>query len=249
MLKQHWGVIKARAEPMTGVHLLYLHCPTLALAAGPGQFVMVRCSASVDPYLRYPFPIHRLQPDGIAIMVPLGEATAWLSQRQVGSEVDLLGPGGRALDLRHPEHTALLAQGAGVAPLLCIADRARGPVTLMLQAATTGQVYPPELLPKNVEYLPFIGRADDVAWLQAVKSLVGWSQVIYAAGGEAFYRQLRLELGLGALHTGVAPLQVWANGDFACGAGVCRGCAIRTKRGWRQRCQDGPFFNLEDLVE
>ena len=247
MFKQHWGIIKAKAEPMTGVHLLYLHCPTLAASAAPGQFVMVRSSATTDPYLRYPLPIHRLQPDGIVIIVPAVESVAWLAQRQVGAEVDLLGPGGRALEMQRKQHIALLAQGVGVAPLLCIADRAQGPVTLVLQAATAGQVYPRELLPKTIEYQPFIGRTVDDAWQQALVSLAGWAQVIYAAGSDAFYRQLRVRLGASPLQMRAGTVQGWVNGDLACGSGVCRGCAIQTRRGTRLRCQDGPFMDLDEL--
>ncbi|MHB1356360.1 MAG: iron-sulfur cluster-binding protein [Anaerolineae bacterium] len=247
MLKQHWAIIKAKAEPMAGGHLLYLHCPTLAASATPGQFVMVRSSPAIDPYLRYPLAIHRLQADGFVLMVPADESVAWLAQRQVGAEVDVLGPGGRALDVQRIQHTALLAQGIGVAPLVCIADRTRGPVTLLLQAASAGQVYPRELLPKTVEYQPFVGRAEDDAWQLALASLAGWAQVIYAAGSDAFYRQLRARLGANSplLRSGV--VQVWVNGDLACGSGVCRGCEIQTRRGPRLRCQDGPFMNLDEL--
>jgi dihydroorotate dehydrogenase electron transfer subunit len=247
MFKQHWGIIQARAESMVGVHLLYLHCPTLAASAAPGQFVMVNSSTSIDPFLRYPLPIHRLRPDGIVLMVPDGESVAWLAQRQVGAEVDLLGPGGRALELHHKQPIALIAQGVGVAPVLCIADRTQGPVTLVLQAATAGQVYPRELLPRSIEYQPFIGRSDEAAWQEALASLAVWAQVIYAAGSDAFYRQLKVRLGVNPFSVHTGRVQVWTNGDLACGSGACRGCVISTTRGPRFRCQDGPFMDLNEL--
>lgn len=247
MFKQHWGIIKAKAEPMTGVSLLYLHCPTLAASAAPGQFVMVRSSATADPYLRYPLPIHRLQPDGIVVMVPAIESVTWLAQRRVGAEVDLLGPGGRVLEIPRQQHVALIAQGVGIAPLLCIADHANGPVTLMLQAATAGQVYPRELLPKTIEYQPFIGSVNDDAWQEALASLAGWAQEIYASGSDAFYRQIRVRLRANLLPMRSGTVQVWVNGDLACGSGVCRGCAIQTRHGTRLRCHDGPFMDLDEL--
>jgi dihydroorotate dehydrogenase electron transfer subunit len=247
MFKQHWAIIKAKAEPMAGVHLLYLHCPTIAAATSPGQFVMVRSSASIDPYLRFPLPVHRLQADGIALLVPAGRALTWLIQRRVGDEVDLLGPGGRALDLRRKQPIALIAQGAGVAPLACIADRAQGAIALLLQAATTGQVYPRELLPRSIEYQPFIGTGDDEGWQKGLTSMAVWAQAIYAAGSDAFYRQLRVRLGDGILQKQHGLVQVWTNGDLACGSGACRGCAIPTRHGLRWRCQDGPFMDLDAL--
>jgi dihydroorotate dehydrogenase electron transfer subunit len=247
MFKQHWGIINARVEATAGVHLLYMHCPSLAVSAAPGQFVMVRSSPSCDPYLRYPFPIHRLQPDGVVLMVPPGESLSWLAQRQVGAEVDILGPGGRALELPGKQHIALIAQGVGIAPLVCIADRARGPVTLVLQAATTGQVYPRELLPKSIEYQPFIGRSDDEGWYKVLASLAVWAQVIYASGGDMFYQQLKERLGSNLFSVRPTAVQVWVDRDLACGSGACRGCVIPTRHGPRLCCQDGPFINLDEL--
>jgi len=36
---------------------------------------------------------------------------------------------------------------------------------------------------------------------------------------------------------------------MACGMGVCQGCAVKTKaEGYRMVCEDGPVFNLRDIV-
>jgi dihydroorotate dehydrogenase electron transfer subunit len=35
---------------------------------------------------------------------------------------------------------------------------------------------------------------------------------------------------------------------MGCGHGVCYGCTIRTKKGLKQVCKDGPVFGLDDII-
>jgi dihydroorotate dehydrogenase electron transfer subunit len=44
------------------------------------------------------------------------------------------------------------------------------------------------------------------------------------------------------------PVQVSLEVRMGCGRGVCYGCTIKTRQGLRQVCQDGPVFNLEDVI-
>ena len=34
---------------------------------------------------------------------------------------------------------------------------------------------------------------------------------------------------------------------MACGVGVCLGCAVETKQGFKMVCSDGPVFYLEQI--
>jgi dihydroorotate dehydrogenase electron transfer subunit len=42
-------------------------------------------------------------------------------------------------------------------------------------------------------------------------------------------------------------VQVLLETPMACGTGLCYGCAIKTRRGMRQVCRDGPRFELRDV--
>ncbi len=44
------------------------------------------------------------------------------------------------------------------------------------------------------------------------------------------------------------PVQVSLEIRMGCGFGACYGCSIKTKQGLKQICQDGPVFNLEDVL-
>ena len=35
---------------------------------------------------------------------------------------------------------------------------------------------------------------------------------------------------------------------MGCGRGVCYGCTLKTREGLKQVCQDGPVFNLDDIL-
>ena len=82
MPSSYLATIQGLAQPMPGVHLLYLHGPKLAQLARPGQFVMLRCGEGLDPYARLPLPIHRLMDEGLALCFRATRPeTRWLASR------------------------------------------------------------------------------------------------------------------------------------------------------------------------
>ena len=44
------------------------------------------------------------------------------------------------------------------------------------------------------------------------------------------------------------PVQISLEVRMGCGLGVCYGCTIKTKNGLQQVCQDGPIFELDDVL-
>ncbi|MFC1919157.1 hypothetical protein ACFLWW_04235 [Chloroflexota bacterium] len=44
------------------------------------------------------------------------------------------------------------------------------------------------------------------------------------------------------------PVQVSLEVRMGCGRGVCYGCTIKTKQGPKLACEDGPVFNLDDIL-
>ena len=43
-------------------------------------------------------------------------------------------------------------------------------------------------------------------------------------------------------------VQVSLEERMACGVGACYGCTVKTRKGPKQVCQDGPVFELADIV-
>lgn len=240
---------------MPGVYLLRAEAAELAREAEPGQFVMVRCGE--DAVLRRPLSLHQVAPEDspreIALLFSVqGEGTKWLSRRQPGEKVDLLGPLGNSFTIPSKSRRLLLvAGGVGIAPLVFLAQRAlsRGhSVTLLLGASTAAQLYPASLLPPRVKLVTATddgsaGRKGTVVDL--LEEYLEKADALYACGPVAMYKSL---FHLIERKDYQKPAQVSLEVRMGCGVGACYSCTIRTKRGLKQVCRDGPVFSLEEVL-
>jgi dihydroorotate dehydrogenase electron transfer subunit len=246
---------RAVADRLT---LLWLSAPEVSGRARPGQFTMLRLGDGFDPFLARPFWIHRVRDgaDGeeLALLIEaVGRVTALLCRAEPGWPLRLLGPLGRAVPLRPGVRNLLLvADGAGIAPLVWLADEetVRGrSVTLLLGGRSGEQLYPLELLQPEVEVAVATddgsrGRRGSVAEL--VGDYATWADEIVACGPVELYRALA-----GVLRRLLwrRPCQVLLQVPIACGTGLCGDCAVPTRRrGTALACRVGPAFDLHDLV-
>lgn len=250
MPRQHRTIVDGVTEPMPGALLVWLRAPDLAAAASAGQFVMVRAGEGLDPYLRYPLPVHRLTGEGVAVLATASSgAFGALGRLAVGDDLDVYGPCGRALDL--PAGTAavgLLGQAPVLGPLLAVVDRHRGPLQLLTLAPTPRQSYPRQLLPATTEYAAYTGSDGVEGFWEAAALLVRWADRVYASGGLALYRRLADLVARERVAVPEGFASVWVERDMACGAGACGSCLVMTRRGARRACVEGPFFDLSELV-
>jgi dihydroorotate dehydrogenase electron transfer subunit len=241
--------VTANSQPMTGAHLLWLEAPEIAKQARPGQFVMVHCGENDEHPLRRPLSIALREGNRIALLFNIvGGGTQWLSQRASGDNFDLLGPLGNGFSISHGAKKLLLvAGGMGIAPLCFLANEAvrRGlAVTLLYGAPTATQLYPH--LPNEVRLVTATedgsqgkkGMITDV-----LPDFIKDSNQIFACGPLAMYQTMAKmsELKTKSVHIS---LEV----RMGCGLGVCYGCTVKTKNGLKQVCQDGPIFELNDIL-
>ena len=240
-------------EILPGTHLVWLQAPQIAGLARPGQFVMVRCSDSFDPFLRRPLSIHRVDTaDGLIALLfeVVGRGTSWLSRAAPGDEIDIVGPFGNGYSLDLADAPLLLIGGGiGVAPLLFLSDEAtaRGySVTLLMGARTRTLLYPASLVASNVLYVKatedgsegVAGKVTDV-----IDPYMGQSDHVFACGPAAMYRCIA-EGGNLRRKT----VQVSFEALMGCGVGACCSCTIKTRGGLRRVCKDGPVFELADII-
>lgn len=246
------ATVLSNTEVMPGVHLLWAEAPDVAAGARPGQFVMVRVGEGPDPLLRRPLSIHRLapldRPRRIALLFAVvGRGTALLAQRGEGDRLDILGPLGNGFEIGPGTHRMLLvAGGLGIAPLVALAEEGvrRGLGVTMLQgAATAAQLYPAQMLPPVValEVATEDGSAGTRCAVPQLVPAVAADQV-FACGPLSMYQSMAAVLG------GERSVQVSMEARMGCGLGLCYGCTIETRQGPRKVCQDGPVFELEDIV-
>lgn len=125
--------IKARILSNLKIHDGYfkmgVQAPQVAQSAKPGQFIQIRCSDTLDPFLRRPFSVHRVRArKEIEILYEVvGKGTKILAEKKQGDFIDILGPLGTGFTLPRITNderriTILIAGGIGVAPLVFLAE-------------------------------------------------------------------------------------------------------------------------------
>ena len=258
---------RTHTRTISGSLLIWLRCPEIAQEARPGQFVMVGCGE--ECMLPRPFSIHRVNGNSdIAIFFAVwedGKGTRWLSQCQPGDKVEMFGKAlGTSFNIKPKSNRLLLvAGGIGIAPLWFLAEQGSKQghdVTLFLGASgaykpteeeNPPQLYPAERLPQGIE-VKTITTTPDGKEKMATDLLLKYPQYVkradqvFACGPTAMYRDManrKKELGL----TGKS-VQISLEMRMGCGRGVCYGCTVKTKRGLKQVCQDGPVFELNDII-
>jgi dihydroorotate dehydrogenase electron transfer subunit len=244
-----------RGRVLLNSQLIWLNCPQIASEASPGQFVMVGCGKECT--LPRPFSIHQVNDEGdIALFFAVwedGKGTNWLSQRHIGDTVNLLGPLGNGYSIQPSSHNLLLlAGGIGIAPLYFLAQaalRRKCQVKLLHGASTATHLYPKHLLPAKVELLTITedGTTGQKGMItDFLSNFADWADQVFACGPTVMHYDMALrkkELKLEG-----KPVQISLEVRMGCGLGVCYGCTVKTKNGLKQVCQDGPVFELDDII-
>jgi dihydroorotate dehydrogenase electron transfer subunit len=249
-LKQAKANVVANNEIMPGVYLIRLDCLQIEKAEA-GQFVMVRCGEDFEYPLRRPLSIHQQDGKRFALLFNVvGKGTQWLAQCQAGDELDLLGPLGNGFNIHSDAQNLLLvAGGIGIAPLVFLAQQASSQgcqVELLLGAATAAQLYPQNLLPPKVKLITAtengsLGKKGMIT--DYLPDFISGVDQVFACGPVSMYQTIAKQ----KLAT-TKPVQVSLEVRMGCGLGVCYGCTVKTQNGLKQVCQDGPVFNLEDIL-
>ncbi len=251
-------------------HLVWFAAPEVVRGAVPGQFVMLRCvepgpgeetpptavAMPDDPLLPRPMSIHRLRQgaDGQEWSIlydVVGRGTTWLASRRPGDLIHCWGPLGQGFEVGRASHQLLfVAGGIGVAPLVWLAheELRRGKsVTMILGGRSADQIFPASLLPPEVEVVVTTedgssGRRGLAT--EAFAEHLEWCDEAFACGPNAMFEAMAEMTRRSPTRR---PVQVLLEQRMACGAGICYGCAIETRRGMRLVCKDGPRFDLEDV--
>jgi len=270
-MRQSLCTITSNVEISAGVRLMWVEAPNIAIAAQPGQFITARCE---DFILRRPLSIHQVSPlsspsmgedlgEGeIALLFQVvGGGTAWLSQRQVGDKIDILGPLGKGFSIpsviakhevpKQSKNLLLVAGGIGIAPLTFLAQRVSPwhQVTLIHGASTAAQIYPLSSLNK-VRFIPVTedgSTGEKGVVTDILPDSLDWADQIYACGPVDMYKAMAT-MSLRAERSNLKKCQVSLEVRLGCGIGACYGCTIPTKKGLKKVCQDGPVFELDDIL-
>jgi len=276
-MKLERATVLSQEEVYENTYLMWLSCPPVAKGASPGRFLMVHCGDAYDPLLPRPMSFHRLRdassPGGQTLSLTRGGATqaspperrfailydvrgrgtAWLSARRAGDVLPLFGPLGRGYSMnRHTQNLLLVAGGLGIAALIALADEAIASgksVTLLQGARTAARLYPPELLPPEVEAL---SATDDGSTghhgyvTDLIPQHLSWADQLFACGPTPMFAGMAHVMREARSRK---PVHALLEERMGCGTGICYGCDVFTRRGVRLVCRDGPRFELRQVFE
>jgi dihydroorotate dehydrogenase electron transfer subunit len=241
----------AARRPVGAYVELSLDAPEVAERAQPGQFVAFAVGGPTSAMLLRRSIAISGTADGVVTVVvaPHAAGSIWLTERQPGDVVDVVGPLGRPYPLPAPGGRALLVGGGyGAAALVGLAAelRSRGnAVTSVAGAASADRLCSVDDLRAlgDVHVLTDDGSAGRQGMVTlAVDDLLPSADVVYACGPMPMLRAV----ASAATEAG-KPSYVAVEEAMACGIGVCMTCVLPVvgedgRSRFARSCTEGPVF-------
>ena len=232
----------------------------IARECRPGQFVQVRVNDGIDPLLRRPFSIHRVQRDKESLDLfykVVGRGTQLMQLLKKGDVIDLIGPLGNGFLInRDFQQAIIIAGGMGSAPMFFLIDEllnAGKKIILFWGVKDKSEVYNlPELKKNNMEIhistengsMGYKGIITDIFKSSLHLFNKPNSMKGFVCGPKGMIRSLQSVVGETPFQW-----QVSMEEKMACSMGVCMGCGIKIKSGIHKMvCSDGPVFDLSEVV-
>lgn len=238
-----------------------VEAPSIVEKSKPGNFIEIRVSDQTSPFLRRPISIYNLdRENGILefIFQVKGNGTEILAQKEVGSQIDIIGPlGYGTFKYEKYENLAIIGGGIGVFPLYELAKCAK-------KDNKSVNTY---LGFRNIDFVvledefrdvsdKLVLTTDDGSYGEKGFAITylekdiedGKIDSIYACGPLPMLRavqKLAIEKNI--------PCQVSLEERMGCGLGVCLGCAVKTARSPKDApeywhvCKAGPVFQAKDV--
>ena len=247
-------------------NVIALAAPEIALAAAPGQFVMVKPAHESAPLLRRPFSVFEIlrTDDGVEGLTLLskriGTTTNILFNAAVGDVISCLGPLGQPFDLVDPPADAwMIAGGVGLAPFATLTEALQSrktSVTLIYGARTSHELFHLDWFrTRGVRVLLATedGSSGDrgrvtVPLERELQASSDRNVMVYACGPEPM-----LEAVVHLASRYGRRSQVSVERVMGCGLGGCYSCVIPVRNGsggqhYVRSCIAGPVFRGEEIV-
>lgn len=220
----------------------------------PGQFINILLAQGYDHLLRRPISIAEVDPTQQRLTIVfrvVGQGTEWLSKRQVGDQLDIMGPLGSGFSLP-PQNSKVIVVGGGIGipPLYQLTKEL-------------------SLLTKHIQIVLGFRDQGDCFWLDRFRAL---GQLVVATedgsqGEQGYVTDVinPVEAYDYLYSCGPLPMlkglkQHFQNTDvqgyvsleerMACGVGACYGCVCSSedKKTNLRICKEGPVFPWKEVT-
>ena len=229
-----------------GPHELALRVPGWP-GQRPGQFAMLQLDPEGlqrDPLLPRPMAIYRCSGENLEFRFKIvGRGTALFAELRAGAPIGVLGPLGNGFETPTGA-PVLVGGGTGIASLYELACSVPAGSVVALGAATEAELLGLDdfrALPVELRLATEDGSVGSVGLVTELLEIRVEHEVL-ACGPLPMLRGVH-DLAVAA----GARCQVSLESHMACGFGVCLGCAVRTRQGFRYICSHGPVFEAAQL--
>ena len=251
------ATVVTQIETQPGFFRLVCRVPAAFADPSPGQFVQLRLNDRSDPLLPRPYGIVDFYRESDHAIFELyygvvGAGTKILARYRPLDSIACIGPLGRGYTFDPGREAILVAGGRGVAPLLMLyaAERPKGRAIPFVYGFRTASLAfgldrieeSDRLIATDDGSMGVHGNALQV--LAGLPERLLSSATLYACGPEILLEKTaRFALARGI------PCQVSLEAPFACGVGICRGCAVpaAAHEGYLMCCSDGPVFSADEI--
>lgn len=208
----------------------------------PGQFVEI---AIPGLFLRRPISVSDINGDQLTIIYKVvGQGTDRMAAMSAGEELDILTGLGNGYDLSLCGNEALLiGGGVGVPPLIYAAKRLREMgkhVRVVMGFNTKAEVF-------GEEALRALGCETTVCTMDGSYGKKGVVTDVIEKPAPYYYACGPLPMLKAILRTIGTNGQISMEERMGCGVGICVGCTIETKEGFKRVCKEGPVFSADAL--
>ncbi|AWB09672.1 dihydroorotate dehydrogenase electron transfer subunit [Thermodesulfobium acidiphilum] len=210
----------------------------------PGQYFMLKVNNLNDPFFMRPFSVFDFDFGRLSFLIEIkGKGTTILSKMKEGDFLKIRGPLGNGFRFNGIKNALLYAGGTGIAPIFYLAKHLK-------KIGVESDVV---LGFRNKERVICVDRFSELGNIY-----VFTDDGTYANKGTVIDFKLERTydsifacgpvLMLKAIQRRHKGAQISLESVFACGAGACMGCVVKSVRGYLRVCKDGPVFNAEEII-
>lgn len=241
-----------------GIFKMTIKSEYVAQAARPGQFVNVKCSEGINALLRRPISICNVEKKNNTFDIVFqikGIGTEYLSQKSIGSEVDIIAPLGNPFDISgENKKIAVIGGGIGIFPLLNLLKESKADEKYTFLGFRSKEFIVLEEAFNEVSTGLFISTDDGSSGYKGLVTDLLEKEIeknnidmIYTCGPTPMIKKV-----VDIAHKNNIKCQVSLEQRMGCGIGACLVCACKTKLGdeWEYShvCKDGPVFWSNEVI-
>ncbi len=261
MAKQIHAKLLEKKQLTKDIYHFKVKADDIVKESKPGNFVEIRVTEQTEPFLRRPISIYNLDKEnGVLefIFQVKGKGTEILAKKEVGEDIDIMGPlGFGTFKLEGRKNIAILGGGIGIFPLYELAKQAK---QNRIQVNTYLGFRNKEYVVLENEFQNVSDKltitTDDGTYKQKgfaidfLKQDIENNKIdcIYACGPLPMLRAVR-EL---AIQKNL-DCQISLEERMGCGIGLCLGCAVKKAESpedapeYYHVCKGGPVFQAKDV--